>query len=141
MRNALIVDDEKIIRKHNCDLLKARGYETFEAENGHAASLMMIGNTKMGLVLMDISIPVVGGPALVDIIKLCSPETKIVVSSAYPLDDQKRMISNADAYHQKSEGKEMLMSRIESAMPKETSHIKKQKRKISRSCGETRFFR
>ncbi len=116
MSNALIVDDEKIARKYNCNLLKTRGYKTFEASDGHKASLMMIGEIKMSLVLLDIRMPVVDGPALADIIRLCSPETKIVVSSICPLDEQKRLIINADAYHQKSEGQEMLMVMIENIM-------------------------
>ena len=118
MCKALIVDDEKMIRENNRNLLAARGFETFEAEDGHEASVMMIGEKKMGLVLMDIRMPVVDGPALADVIRLYSPETKIVVSSVYPLEDQRRLVNNADAYHEKSEGPEMLMSRIESVLPK-----------------------
>src|ERR1700690_225060 len=101
MCKALIVDDEKIIREKNCGLLEARGFETFEAENGHEASMMLIGGAKMGLVVLDIRMPVLDGPAVVDVIRTYSPETKIVVSSIYRLDDQKRLINNADAYHEK----------------------------------------
>ena len=118
MCNAMIVDDEKGVRENNRDLLGARGFETFEAENGDKASVMLLGEKKMGLALVDIRMPVVDGPVLVDMIKLLSPETKIVVSSVYPLYDQKRLINNADAYHEKSEGLEMLMFRIESILPK-----------------------
>jgi hypothetical protein len=52
------------------------------------------------------------------VIRVYSPETKIVVSSIYALDDQKQLINNADAYHQKTEGLEILMSRIEGVLPK-----------------------
>jgi CheY-like chemotaxis protein len=117
MCKVLIVDDEEIIRKNNRDLLEARGFEAFEAQDGHEASVILVGGEKMGLVVLDIRMPVVDGPSVVDVIRVYSPETKIVVSSVYPLDDQKRLINNADAYHEKSEGPEMLMSRIESVLP------------------------
>ncbi len=119
MLNALIVDDEKIIREYNGSLLREKGYETSEAENGYEASQMLTAQTDVNLVLLDVRMPVVDGTDLVEIIKMRSPKTKIVVSSVYPLDDQKRLISNADAYHQKSEGQEILLLRIDSIMSKE----------------------
>lgn len=118
MCRVLIVDDEKSVREMNRDLLSARGFETLEATNGYEASKMMTKEKKMGLALLDIRMPVIDGAALVDVIRLCSPETKIVVSSVYSLDDQKRLINNADAYHEKSEGLEMLMLRIDRTLPK-----------------------
>lgn len=128
MCRALIVDDEKMVRENSRNLLGKRGFEVFEADNGHNASLMLVDEKKMGLVLLDIRMPVVDGAALVDVIKLCSPETKIVVSSIYPLADQRRLIDNADAYHEKSEGLEMLMTRIESILPKGPLYERKYKR-------------
>lgn len=119
-RKVLLVDDDKYVRDMNRVLLRARGFKTLEAENGNEATIMLAEEHDLNLAIVDIRMPVVDGAALVDMIRLCSPKTKIVVSSVYPLDDQRRLISNADAYHEKTEGLEVLLLRIDRILPKST---------------------
>ena len=112
MRKALIVDDEQKIRRLYKEYLAAEDFEVLEAENGEQASLTLIREQNIDLVLLDIRMPIVSGAVLFDIIKLNNPNAKVLVSSVYPLEDQRRVIRGADGYFDKSEGPEVLMMRI-----------------------------
>ena len=118
MRTALIVDDEAKVRKMYKKLLITESMKVIEAENGEEAGLLLIQHTDIDLVLLDIRMPVVSGAVLFDLIKLHNPQAKVIVTSVYPLDDQKRVIDGADSYYDKSEGTDMLRSRIKEVLPK-----------------------
>ena len=116
MRKALIVDDEKKIRKIYKRFLTEEKFEVLEAENGEQASLMLVLQRDIALILLDIRMPVVDGTALFDIIKLQSPGAKVIVASVYPVDDQRRVITDADGYFDKSEGIDILLMRIKKVL-------------------------
>ena len=116
MRKVLIVDDEKKIREVYKKFLSQENFEVLEAENGEQASLMLILERDVALVLLDIRMPVVNGAALFDIIKLQSPAAKVIVASVYPLDDQRRVIAGADGFFDKSEGIDTLLTRIKKVL-------------------------
>ena len=44
------------------------------------------------------------------------PKIKVIVTSAYPLDDQKRLIVKADDYFDKSHGTELLLAKIKNLL-------------------------
>ena len=119
MPKALIVDDEEKVRKTYRTLLDTEGFqEIYEAQNGEDAGLQLIQHGDIDLVLLDIRMPIVNGMVLFDLIRLNNPHAKIVVTSVYPVADQKRVIDTADAYHDKSEGLEALVSKVQPLMPK-----------------------
>ena len=60
--------------------------------------------------------PVVDGAAFFATAKLYAPEAKVIVSSVYPLEDQRRMIEGADAYYDKSEGADVLVKKIKNIL-------------------------
>lgn len=123
MRKVLIVDDEAKVRGIYKRLMTAESFQVLEAENGEDAGLLLLQHTDFDLILLDIRMPVVNGAVLFDLIKLHNPNAKVIVTSAYPLDDQRRAINRADAYHDKSEGTETLLLRIKSVLsPKEGRH-------------------
>ena len=112
MRKALIVDDEKKIREVYRKFLSREGFRVLEAENGEEAGLQLIQEDKIDLVLLDIRMPIVSGAVLFDLIKLRNPGSKVIVSSVFPLEDQRRVIDTADGYFDKSEGPGELFSKI-----------------------------
>ena len=118
MCKTLIVDDEAKVRSLYKRLLAAESFTVLEAENGEQAGLILIQHTDIDLVLLDIRMPIVSGAVLFDLIKLHNPQAKVIVTSVYPLDDQRRVIARADAYHDKSEGTEMLLFRIKNVLSK-----------------------
>ena len=113
----LIVDDETKVRTMYRKLLAAEAMEILEAGNGEEAGLLLIQHTDINLVLLDIRMPVVSGAVLFDLIKLHNPQAKVIVTSVYPLDDQRRIIDGADGYHDKSEGMDILLNRIHRILP------------------------
>lgn len=77
----LIIDDETLIRKSIGRVLKQRGHEVFEAENGNEA-LKVWRDVKPDLVLLDFIMPGLNG---LEVLKEIEPELKkgIIVMSAY----------------------------------------------------------
>ncbi len=116
MRRVLIVDDEKKTRQIYRRLLE-KDFDILEAANGEEANLLLIREKGINLVLLDIRMPVVSGPSLFGIIKLYNPSAKVIVTSVYPLEDQRRAIGKADSYFDKSEGPEALLLRINRILP------------------------
>ena len=119
MPKALIVDDEEKVRKTYRQLLSLEGFELMEAENGEDAGLLLIQHGDIDLILLDIRMPVVNGMVLFDLIRLNNRGCKVIVTSVYPLSDQKRVIDDADAYHDKSEGLDVLLTKIRKVLAKE----------------------
>ncbi|MCL7024784.1 hypothetical protein MKW94_017456 [Papaver nudicaule] len=59
--SALVVDDQKIMRKIHCALLQKLGVQTQEAENGLEALKLLESGAKFDIILMDYEMPVMNG--------------------------------------------------------------------------------
>ena len=112
MKNILIVDDEEKIRKMFSEYLQIEGYKTFEASNVMDAN-DILEEVKIDLILLDINMPVFNGKLLHDLKLAFFPETRIIVSSVYPVDEQKRMIPHVSGYYDKSKGIRELLKQID----------------------------
>jgi CheY-like chemotaxis protein len=77
----LIIDDEFLIRKSIGRILKSRGHEVYEAENGNVA-LDVWRDVKPDLVLLDFMMPGRNG---LEVLKEIEPNLKkrVIVMSAY----------------------------------------------------------
>jgi CheY-like chemotaxis protein len=77
----LIVDDELLIRRSLSRLLKQRGHDVYEAENGRLAVDLWRAK-KPDLVLLDFMMPGLNG---LEVLKEIEPQLKkkVVVMSAY----------------------------------------------------------
>lgn len=77
----LIIDDELLIRKSIGRILKQKGHEVFEAENGNEA-LDIWREVKPDLVLLDFMMPGRNG---LEVLKEIEPQLKkcVIVMSAY----------------------------------------------------------
>ena len=115
----LVVDDEEKIRETYRHLLLSESFEVLEAKNGEWVRLQLLQHNNIDLILLDIRMPVVNGQPLFDLIKVYSPNVKIIVMSAYSLEDQKEIIKEADDYFNKLEGVDELLSKIKSVLTKE----------------------
>ncbi len=78
----LIVDDEEIIRESLSFILGKEGYTVREAENGKVA-LDLVRNESFQLILTDLEMPEMKGIELLENVSRISPETLVVIVTAY----------------------------------------------------------
>jgi two-component system cell cycle sensor histidine kinase/response regulator CckA len=84
---ALVVDDEEVVRNICAALLDGLGYEVLTAPDGHAAlELLPTLQDPPELLLTDIVMPGLRGPALAAEITACHPHTNVLFMSGYPGD-------------------------------------------------------
>jgi two-component system phosphate regulon response regulator OmpR len=111
----LIVDDEERIRGIFRKLLQRKGFDVIEAANaGDAYELVL--TTPVDLILLDINMMGVDGTDLFEVLHLFFKKAKVIVTSVYPLEDQKRLIKGADDYYDKSDSLQNLIRKVHQVM-------------------------
>jgi DNA-binding response OmpR family regulator len=80
--NILIVDDEVIARQSLTDILKLEGYNTAAVPNGPAA-IEHVRTHAVDLVIVDLRMPGMDGLQVVQAINQVSPDTEVVLLTAY----------------------------------------------------------
>ncbi|UCD36327.1 MAG: sigma-54-dependent Fis family transcriptional regulator [Nitrospiraceae bacterium] len=78
----LVVDDEKSMREILQIFLKSEGYDVFIAENGERA-VEAVKKDIFDLIITDMKMPKVGGLELLREVKQISPETVVVIVTAF----------------------------------------------------------
>jgi len=78
----LVVEDENMVRKLACEILKMNGYNVIEASHGGIA-ILKSENKNIDLILTDIIMPEMNGPELVDRILKSHPKIKVLYMSGY----------------------------------------------------------
>jgi two-component system cell cycle sensor histidine kinase/response regulator CckA len=84
----LVVDDEPGVRKLLARILRTRGYDVFETEDGTSA-LALLNTTKrpMDLVVTDLAMPKMSGTKLAEEIQIKWPAVKLLFVSGFPRGD------------------------------------------------------
>ena len=116
MHRIMIIDDERKIRKLFKTLLTEEDFEVLEAATWEEATMKLLQDKDIELFLLDIRMPEIDGAGLFQAIKLYNKNAKVIVTSVYSLQDQKRMISKADDYFDKSEGTDSLVRKVKMAL-------------------------
>ncbi|MBN2340894.1 MAG: response regulator [Deltaproteobacteria bacterium] len=84
----LLIDDEDLIRKSGTRILQKIGYNVIAAENGKVAVDKLTENPEaVDLVLLDMIMPVMDGPAAFAAIRALRPDVPIILCSGYSKDD------------------------------------------------------
>jgi len=84
-RTILVVDDERIVRELVCRILRLRGYQVLEAHRGvEALRIVQEHADAIHLLLTDVLMPEMNGPALAEQVKALRPRTKVLYMSGYP---------------------------------------------------------
>jgi PAS domain S-box-containing protein len=87
----LVVDDEELIRRLAKDVLEGYGYQVLEAANGReAVELFRQQAGQIAGVLLDLTMPVMGGEEALRQLKEILPEVRVVLSSGYDEADTAR---------------------------------------------------
>ena len=114
MKNVLIVDDEKRIRKiyrKMMGALRLNDLRILEAENAEQATDFLI-KERIHMILLDIQMPEIDGQYMSEVIREHNPNIKVVVTSVYPVEEQRRRIPFATDYHDKSENIVQFLDRV-----------------------------
>ena len=84
----LLVEDEIPVRMVCSRLLKSKGYNIIEAENGqHALEVLQKENVReLHLIISDVMMPVMNGPEIVSRIRDVFPDVKAILMSGYAED-------------------------------------------------------
>ena len=111
MYTILVADDEKRIRNVYKGVLKQRGYKVVDVPNIIDAR-KYIKAVKVDLVLLDINMGELSGDILYEVSKCFHQNIKIIVSSVYSVEDQKRLMPHADDYFDKSDGNKDFIEKV-----------------------------
>jgi CheY-like chemotaxis protein len=112
-RRMLVIDDETHITDAYRRVFSRDGLDVLTASNAMQAN-DLLAHEKVDIVLLDINMPEVDGAVFFELIRTFHQNIKVVVSSVYPVDEQKERIKDADAYFDKSDGKDVLRGIISS---------------------------
>ncbi len=80
----LLVEDEPVILASSCEALEVAGYQVICAATGEEAlSLYLKQHADISLVVLDLSMPGMGGMKCLERLKRINPQQKILVASGY----------------------------------------------------------
>src|SRR5690349_20499351 len=100
MKKVLIIDDEKRIIAIYVRMFVSAGFIVRHAHDAQSATNIII-REDIHLILLDVRMPLIDGLQMFDIIKEYNPQAKVIVSSVYPIDQQKQMSHMAIDYYDK----------------------------------------
>ena len=82
--SVLIVDDEALVRWSLAEMLTDEGYAVLQAADGQAALKAIAGAVgPIGVILLDYRLPDTNGLQLLGRIRALSPQTRVVLMTAY----------------------------------------------------------
>ena len=113
--NVLVVDDEKKIRSVYAKMMQRQGFHVMEAASIAEAYDRLL-DRPADLVLLDINLPEVDGTLFYDIANTFCRKAKFIVTSVYPLEDQKKRVPGADDYYDKSDSLQKLIAKVNRLM-------------------------
>ena len=115
MKTILVVDDEVNIRNVYRRILMREGFRVLLASNAVDANDIIVNEKgAVDLVLLDIKMAEINGDILFDKIHFCHKNIKVIISSVYPIEEQKERIKEATDYYDKSEGLNTLLCKVKS---------------------------
>lgn len=98
----LLVDDEESVRSITSQTLEAYGYRVLTARNGSdAVALYAVYQDQIEIVLTDMMMPVLDGPATIQKLKSMNPHVKIVAASGLDTGEAKAAAAGADLFLRK----------------------------------------
>ncbi len=115
MKRILIIDDERRIGQSYTLLLSEEGFEVKHASSAQEATNFLI-REHFDLVLLDINMPEVDGRAMYEVVREYDRNIKVIVSSVYPIEEQVQSILGASAYHNKSQGVDILVAKVKEVL-------------------------
>ena len=96
----LLVEDEDAVRLFGARALRNKGYEVLEARSGEEALELMAGEERpIDLLITDVVMPRMDGPALIRAVRERWPRMKVVYISGYAEDAFRKRLDETEAIH------------------------------------------
>jgi two-component system, cell cycle sensor histidine kinase and response regulator CckA len=96
----MLVEDDDAVRMFGARALRNKGYRVTEAKSGEAALELIGGSTeKFELLITDVVMPQMDGPALVREVRLCDPGIKVIFISGYTEDAFRQRLDSDSGIH------------------------------------------
>jgi len=114
-----LVDDEDMIIDVASEMIRQLGFDVLVATNGNEALDIYLKNQdKIDIVILDMMMPGMDGGATYDKLIKIDPDTKVLLSSGYNLDNQAQEIIDrgCNGFIQKPFNMDALSSKIASVM-------------------------
>lgn len=109
----LIVDDDDAVLGMTQQTLETFGYRVLRATDGaQATALFALHRTEIAVVLLDMMMPVMDGPALVQALRHIAPTVKIIASSGQQGNDDPASIAGVKQFLSKPYSGEALLTAI-----------------------------
>jgi signal transduction histidine kinase/ActR/RegA family two-component response regulator len=115
----LVVDDEAPLRGLACEMLAGLAVETLEAGDGLAAvELFLAERQRIDLVLLDLTMPRLGGVETLHRLRAIDPTVRVVVTSGYTAQEIGLRFGDSppDSFLQKPYSQEALAAAVHAAM-------------------------
>ncbi len=111
MLRILIVEDEDKVRKLHAELLESEGYAVVSVSDAVQASEILL-KKHFDIILLDINLPHVYGSVLFDLMQVFHKSIKVIVTSVYPVEEQREIMKDAAEYYDKAQGVDILLEKI-----------------------------
>jgi PAS domain S-box-containing protein len=110
----LVVDDEAVVQKLARSTLERYGYDVLVASNGkEALEVLASSDDHISAVLLDMTMPVMGGEETLSKIKAMRPLIKVIASSGYnEIEAVRRFGEGIDGFLQKPYRASQLMEKV-----------------------------
>jgi two-component system cell cycle sensor histidine kinase/response regulator CckA len=96
----LLIDDEEAVRHITGQTLESFGYRVLPAVDGvEASTLYATHKEKIAVVLTDMMMPVMDGPATIQVLMRMNPDVRIIAASGLSVKDMVAKASNAGVTH------------------------------------------
>jgi CheY-like chemotaxis protein len=115
----LVVDDEPLVRQMLISMVQGFGFQSLEAENGkHALEVLGQSQVRPSIVLLDLTMPVMGGAEVLPILEARYPELKVIAMSGYTEEDARQTLKSESiaGFLQKPYKRETLGEKIKQAL-------------------------
>jgi len=111
MIRILIVEDEDKVRRLHAELLENEGYAVVSVTDAVQASEILL-RKHFDIILLDINLPHAYGSILFDLMQVFHKSIKVIVTSVYPVEEQRKIMKNAADYYDKAQGVDILLEKI-----------------------------
>jgi two-component system cell cycle sensor histidine kinase/response regulator CckA len=96
----LLVEDEDPVRMFSARALRNKGYTVLEAKSGDAALKIIAESAEpIDLIITDVVMPRMDGPALIKQVRETRPEMKVIFISGYTEDTFRKRLDNEQGIH------------------------------------------